>query len=416
MSNKTSSSGCFVDQSRFLAYLERSQKASIDNLNYLIDNDVISNKDIDESFNEIMNCLLTCGGNTKLIYKAAEYFYAKSYFIQAASILYYYLSIDPDNHEIHWLLASIYMASGYKWDAIHSFEKSMYLASKKNNYWWDGKTNSKTLLVIAPGVGECVIATRQCQELKKFSQKVGIITKSNLIDLAKAGGSFDFFVSTKNPVQDANDFCERNKSLGIKILRTNSALALNESLISHPLKDKNTLFPIQELDIYWKDKINSYRKSSHSIIGICWNTKPYSPMHPDRSFKLEDCKSIAKKKHITLISFQNGYGSEQLNECSFGDKFISCQEEISAKRDFNNTIAAINQCDYFITCDTGIAQVSSALGIRTIVVTIPKPSGMWAGDGTQSTFYDCVYIHRRKLNETWEQCIDRIDIDNIFKS
>ena len=123
MSNKTSSSGCFVDQSRFLAYLERSQKASIDNLNYLIDNDVISNKDIDESFNEIMNCLLTCGGNTKLIYKAAEYFYAKSYFIQAASILYYYLSIDPDNHEIHWLLASIYMASGYKWDAIHSFEK-----------------------------------------------------------------------------------------------------------------------------------------------------------------------------------------------------------------------------------------------------------------------------------------------------
>ena len=148
----------------------------------------------------------------------------------------------------------------------------------------------------------------------KSSVKKGIITKSNLIDLAKAGVSFDFFVSTKNPVQDANDFCERNKSLGIKILRTNSALALNESLISHPLKDKNTLFPIQELDIYWKDKINSYRKSSHSIIGICWNTKPYSPMHPDRSFKLEDCKSIAKKKHITLISFQNGYGSEQLNE------------------------------------------------------------------------------------------------------
>ena len=77
MSNKTSSSGCFVDQSRFLAYLERSQKASIDNLNYLIDNDVISNKDIDESFNEIMNCLLTCGGNTKLIYKAQNTFMQK---------------------------------------------------------------------------------------------------------------------------------------------------------------------------------------------------------------------------------------------------------------------------------------------------------------------------------------------------
>ena len=79
------------------------------------------------------------------------------------------MSIDPDNHEIHWLLASIYMASGYKWDAIHSFEKSMYLASKKNNYWWDGKTNSKTLLVIAPGVGE-VISTR-CQELKVQSKR-----------------------------------------------------------------------------------------------------------------------------------------------------------------------------------------------------------------------------------------------------
>ena len=45
------------------------------------------------------------------------------------------------------------------------------------------ETNSKTLLV-APGVGECVIATRQCQELKVQS-KVGIITKSNLTILQK---------------------------------------------------------------------------------------------------------------------------------------------------------------------------------------------------------------------------------------
>ena len=44
-----------------------------------------------------------------------------------------------------------------------------------------------------------------------------------------------------------------------------------------------------------------------------------------------------------------------------------------------------------------------------IVVTIPKPSDAVRNKST----YDCVYIHRRKLNETWEQCINRIDINNI---
>ena len=50
--------------------------------------------------------------------------------------------------------------------------RKKYVFGGRNNYWWDGKTNTKLACYCTR---ECVIVTRQCQELKKFSQKVGLL-------------------------------------------------------------------------------------------------------------------------------------------------------------------------------------------------------------------------------------------------
>lgn len=142
-------------------------------------------------------------------------------------------------------------------------------------------------------------------------------------------------------------------------------------------------------------------------------------MHPNRSFKLEEMNVLNSDTSLLLASFQNGHGSEQLDNCSFKDKFISTQSELSAKRDFSNTIASMKLCKYFITCDTGIAQVSCSLGINTVVIVNDKPSAPWAGHGERSYFYRNAFIHRKGKQQGWGDAITELltnhSLSEIFK-
>ena len=103
---------------------------------------------------------------------------------------------------------------------------------------------------------------------------------------------------------------------------------------------------------------------------------------------------------------------------TFLNRFVECQNELIEKRDFPNTIAAMTYCDYFITCDTGIAQVSCALGIKTVIIINEKPSAPWAGDGERSFYYKNAYIHRKSKNMSWEESItklfDKVSIQELF--
>ena len=106
--------------------------------------------------------------------------------------------------------------------------------------------------------------------------------------------------------------------------------------------------------------------------------------------------------------------SEQLHTCSFIDKFIDCQSLISSNLDFKNLLAAISNCNFFICCDTGIAQVSCALGIKTIVMVHANPSAYWTGEGTSSYMYQNAYVHKKRIEESWSDSISRLFAAKTF--
>ena len=78
--------------------------------------------------------------------------------------------------------------------------------------------------------------------------------------------------------------------------------------------------------------------------------------------KLEKFKELFEDLNVDLISLQKGYGSEQLKNCSFGESFHECQEQINNIWSFSETAAIILNFDLIITIDSTMAHLSGALG------------------------------------------------------
>ena len=51
---------------------------------------------------------------------------------------------------------------------------------------------------------------------------------------------------------------------------------------------------------------------------------------------------ILDKNDISFLSLQKGFGTEQIEECSFKEKFVNCQREIDIIWDFHEMSAIIS--------------------------------------------------------------------------
>ena len=111
------------------------------------------------------------------------------------------------------------------------------------------------------------------------------------------------------------------------------------------------------------------KESSKIIIGINWQGDLNHEKNnlKGRTMKLEKFKEIFKDLDVDLISLQKGFGSEQLKNCSFRERFLSCQEEINNTWSFSDTAAIILNCDLIITTDSSLAHLSAGLGQKTWV-------------------------------------------------
>jgi len=81
-----------------------------------------------------------------------------------------------------------------------------------------------------------------------------------------------------------------------------------------------------------------------------------------RSIPLEAFSMILTHNDITMLSLQKGFGSEQLDNCSFKNKFVKSQAQVNSTWDFLENAAIIENCDLIITCDTSIAHLAGGMG------------------------------------------------------
>ena len=174
-----------------------------------------------------------------------------------------------------------------------------------------------------------------------------------------------------------------------------------------PLTNKPYLKAPKERVLFWKQKLSS---ESRPIIGINWQGNPQAEDTNlrGRSLPLEAFAPIVAATDARFLSLQKGFGSEQLTDCGFRDRFVSCQEEVGEIWDFVENAAIIKSCDLIITVDTSIAHLAGGLGHPTWLLLHRYPDWRWGMEGTTTSWYPSMRLFRQRERRNWPEVMDRV--------
>ena len=127
-----------------------------------------------------------------------------------------------------------------------------------------------------------------------------------------------------------------------------------------------------------------------------------------RSIPLETFSIIAKNNNFKFLSLQKGYGSEQLDHCSFKNRFVKYQQKIDSTWDFLENAAIIENCDLIITCDTSIAHLAGGMGKKVWLLLRDVPYWTWGLEGETTFWYPSMRLFRQKERNNWQEVMERV--------
>ena len=164
-----------------------------------------------------------------------------------------------------------------------------------------------------------------------------------------------------------------------------------------------------ELSTKWR---NILSEEQRPIIGINWQGSPSHEVTTSkgRSLPLEAFAPIATQGNTTLLSLQKGFGSEQLDTCSFKEHFVSCQDQVNDTWDFLESAAIIANCDLIITSDTAVAHLAGGMGKATWLLLKKVPEWRWGLEGNSTFWYPSMRLFRQSEHGNWNEVIQRVKL------
>ncbi len=259
------------------------------------------------------------------------------------------------------------------------------------------KKREKLLVVSEQGIGDTLQYMRYIPYLRNQGFDISFCALEKLHTLIKSS------VIDANPLtpEQANQVLEGK---WIPLLSLPRHLKINPQ---NPIISAPYIFSTEELKKKWKNILSEEKRP---IIGINWqgNLDMEKSIYKGRSIPLEVLSILADHNEITILSLQKGFGSEQLNHCSFKNKFVECQPQIDSTWDFVETAAIIENCDLIITCDTSIAHLAGGMGKKVWLLLKNIPFWTW-GLKEESTFwYPSIRLFRQQERHNWQDVMERL--------
>ena len=265
---------------------------------------------------------------------------------------------------------------------------------------WDGLSELDELLVVAEqGIGDVVQFMRYSLLLAIGIPRVTILAEPKFHRLLTHYGGFAAVHSVKEPyrVMEKSAWYPMASLLGLLGIRSDAVILSMPYLGVDP-----------ESGTRWQQTLAS--EDQTPLIGLNWQGNPQTEdsFFKGRSFPLETYAPLAKCEGIRFVSLQKGAGSEQLESCSFRDRFVDCQAEVDGAWDFIETLSILQACDLVITSDTSVAHLAGALGRPTWVLLKFMPDWRWGLEGEESPWYPSMRLFRQKQPHDWETVMDHV--------
>ena len=166
----------------------------------------------------------------------------------------------------------------------------------------------------------------------------------------------------------------------------------------------------------WSKKIDYLKKYK---VGIFWQGNKNYTDDAKRSIPLIKFEKIIKNKNIDIISFQKGFGSEQIKKNQFESYIKDFSSEIDMDNDaFKDTASILKNINLLITIDSAIAHVAGTLGIKTWLLLFHNPHWVWQLQKNDISFYKSVEIIQQEKPGDWSSVFKKVEakLDLILSS
>ena len=265
---------------------------------------------------------------------------------------------------------------------------------------WNNKAimqDTQLLLVSEQGLGDTLQFMRYATVLRDEGISVSFCAQPKLHSLIKTSG---IDPSPLTP-QQANDVCE-GQWIPLLSVPRHLKVSPKKPIITEPY-----IKTTDELNAKWAGILTDEQRP---VIGINWqgNPKVEKTGLRGRSLALETFAPITGSSQISFISLQKGFGSEQLETCSFKDRFVSCQDQVNEIWDFLETAAIIANCDLVITSDTSVAHLAGGMGKTTWLLLHKVPDWRWGLEGDTTFWYPSMRLFRQKERGNWNEVMRRV--------
>jgi len=243
---------------------------------------------------------------------------------------------------------------------------------ESNKPIWNGQTNSTVLLKLERGQGDQFHQVRYARDLAKRGCNVIASCSPNLIEIIKCAEGVSSVINHGEETNIAHDYWLPAMSAIISLGYEQSDLC-GDPYISQPESHKEFK------------------------IGLCWrglrHQKGFTNLRVIPPELLFDAV-----RDYNCISLQRDDGAEYRP---------SWVEEVPLDS-WGNTAKAIASCDLVISCDTSVAHLSAAMGIKTWIIIPIWPYYIWALPGNKTPYYDSVTLFRQETVDNWVTPFDQI--------
>jgi len=323
------------------------------------------------------------------------------------------IEIDPGNAEAQFSLATVLLTQGdyskglcyYEWRFAHN-KKDPILQEIHGLSRWQGPDSSHFLpeiyLLHEQGLGDSFQFIRFAPFLREYADKVYFVGPTSILDLFVISNIIDGVIATSS---DSFGCCKEAASL--PLMSIPHKLGLEPSTFSCNIPYLNGDSSRKK---FWQQKILREKEITNFsfLVALNWQGNPDVEREKmrGRSIPLQMLSPLASVRGVRFVSIQKGYGSEQLEDCSFRDKFVSFQEEVEKIWDFADIASLIQCCDLVISSDTSAAHLAGAIGARLWIPLKKVAEWRWGVHSSTTPWYPTATLFRQTTNGDWTGPVD----------
>jgi tetratricopeptide (TPR) repeat protein len=317
----------------------------------------------------------------------------------AAAIYDTILKRKPDDAEAHMGKAFSYLLIGdlprgfreYEWRwRTREFGALPYTLPQ-----WDGSPlGGRTILLHAEqGLGDTLFSVRYAPLVKERGGNVVLLCQKPLLKLLARCRGIDQFTEKDSPLPALDCHAPMMSLPGI----------FGTTLETVPA-EVPYVFPDPALVEQWQREFPADRVKK---IGIVWQGNPDFKGDRHRSIPLARFAPLGEVPGVRWYSLQKGHGSEQLASAPF--PVITLGSRLDEKTGpFMDTAAVLRHLDLLITCDSALAHLAGALGVRTWLAAHFAPHWIWMRGRDDSPWYPTVRVFRQRTFGDWEAVFVRM--------